>query len=97
MTPRAERSSAWNISLSAYEKAAAWIHHHVLEEHGISIVRIVHDPPAGLWRCYDATGQVRANVPHDLMERIMLAVEKQEWTVQDGELARWRREEEDGA
>lgn len=76
MMPRAERASAWHINMQDYAVVVEWLRRFLLETQEITLVRVVHDPPANVWRCYDASGCVVANVPQDLMERVLIVLRR---------------------
>lgn len=69
----------FSINLEHYSAAVEWLKSHVMRNHGLQVVKVVHDAYAGLWRCYDPEGEIVVNVEHELMQRLALVLEQVDW------------------
>lgn len=87
-----------NISTPRVHEAIEWLKQHFMTNFGLWTKRVEHSKINNDWIFYDEQGELIMRVADDIMDRIILVLEKREWLLDPATLLEEYKEEgEDGA
>lgn len=94
LRPKKESPAGFLLNMHEYQKSVDWVKQKVKQAFGKTIDECTYDPNIDYWRFY-SENEIIVSLPHDIMERIMLVLEKIDWHFERLNMEEFPSEDED--